>query len=90
MRVLDETGQVLRTIAARGAGYELRKPVDVAVDAFRNTYVADEEAGVLVFSPQGQLLATVGRAELRKPRGAHRSTPSGAVLVYDDKAAEGS
>jgi outer membrane protein assembly factor BamD (BamD/ComL family) len=84
VRVVDEAGKGLRTIAARGPGYELRKPVDVAVDGFRNTYIADEEAGVLVFSPQGQLLATLTSAEVRKAR-AVTVDPSGAVLVYDDK-----
>ena len=48
--------------------YELRKPVDVAVDAMRNTYVADEQAGVLLFSPQGQLLATLASEELQRPK----------------------
>jgi TolA-binding protein len=84
VRVVDEAGKVLRTIAARGPGYELRKPVDVAVDGFRNTYVADEEGGVLVFSPQGALLTTLGGADVRKAR-AVTVDPSGAVLVYDDK-----
>jgi TolA-binding protein len=84
VRVLDETGRVLRTIAAHGPGYDLRKPVDVAVDGFRNTYVADEESGVLVFSPQGQLLATLGGSDVRKAR-AVTIDPSGGVLVYDDK-----
>lgn len=79
----DETGKPLRTIAARGAGYELKKPVDVAVDAFRQTYVADQEGAVLVFSPQGKLLTTLG--------GTARPTAlaldaTGAVIVYDDKA----
>ena len=79
----DETGKLLRTLAARGPGYELKKPVDVAVDPFRQTYVADQEGAVLVFSPQGKLLATLG--------GAGRPTAlaldaTGAVLVYDDKA----
>jgi hypothetical protein len=79
----DEAGKVVRTIAARGAGYELKKPVDVAVDAFRQTYVADQEGAVLVFSPQGKLLTTLG--------GAGRPTAlaldaTGAVPVYDDKA----
>ncbi len=84
VRVLDEDGKVLRAIAARGPGYELKKPVDIAVDAFRNTYVAEEEGGVLVFSPQGQLLATVGSADLRKVK-AVTLDPSGALLVYDEK-----
>jgi sugar lactone lactonase YvrE len=84
VRAVDETGKVLRTIAARGPGYELKKPVDVTVDLFRNTYVADEEGAVLVFSPAGQLIATVGAADLKKPR-ALTVDPAGAVLVYDDK-----
>jgi len=84
VRAMDESGKVLRTIAARGPGYEMRKPVDLAVDLFRNTYVADEEGAVLLFSPSGQLLATIGAAELKKPR-AVTVDPAGAVLVYDDK-----
>ena len=82
VRVFDETGKVLRSLGPRS---DMRKPVDVAVDAFQNTYVVDEDAGVLVFSPQGQLLATVGAQELRKPT-AVTVDPAGAVLVYDEKA----
>jgi glucose/arabinose dehydrogenase len=50
----------------------------------RNTYVADEQSGVLLFSPQGQLLATLSSEELQRPK-AVTLDPSGAVLVYDDK-----
>jgi sugar lactone lactonase YvrE len=84
VRVFDETGRPLRAVAARGTGYELRRPVDVAVDAMRNTYVVDEEAGVLLFSPQGQLLATLAAEDMKRPR-AMTLDPSGAVLIYDDK-----
>ena len=84
VRVWDEAGRALRAIGPRGQGYELRKPADVAVDAFRNVYVADEEGAVSVFSTTGQLLATIGAQELKKPR-AVALEPSGAVLVYDDK-----
>ena len=84
VRVWDEAGRALRAIATRGPGYDLRKPIDVAVDAFRNAYVADEEGAVLVFSPAGQLLASIGAQELKKPR-AVALEPSGAVLVYDEK-----
>jgi TolA-binding protein len=82
VRVFDEAGRPLRTLGPRS---DMRKPVDVAVDAFQNTYVVDEDAGVLVFSPQGHLLATVGAPELREPT-AVTIDPAGAVLVYDDKA----
>ncbi len=85
VQVFDETGKSLRGLAARGAGYELKKPVDVAVDAFRNFYVADAELGVLVFAPTGQLLATLGAAEARKP-GALAIDVEGSVLVYDEKS----
>ena len=84
VRVFDEAGRPLRAVAARGPGYELRRPVDVAVDPMRNTYVADEQAGVLLFSPQGQLLATLASEELQRPK-ALTLDASGAVLVYDDK-----
>jgi sugar lactone lactonase YvrE len=85
VRAYDEAGRLLRSIGPRGAGFELKRPVDVAIDPLRNTYVADEEAGVLVFSPQGQLLVVVGAGELKRPK-ALTLEPSGAVLVYDDRA----
>src|SRR4029078_10571226 len=53
--VVDEAGKPLRTIATRGPGYELRKPVDVAVDGFRNIYVADGEGSDLLLSTPGPL-----------------------------------
>lgn len=80
VRVLDETGRVLRTIGPAG----LKKPVDVAVDPFRNTYVADEEGTVQIFNEKGQLLATLAGPELKRPR-ALTLDPTGAVLVYDDR-----
>ena len=80
VRVFDETGKLLRTLGPTG----LRKPADVAVDPFRNTYVADEEAGVLVFNAQGQLLTTVTGPELKRAK-AIALDATGAVLVYDDR-----
>jgi len=84
VRIYDVTGRQVRAIGGRGAGYEIKKPVDVAVDAFRNVYVADGEGGVFVFGPAGQLL-TVLTGELRRPR-ALTLESDGALLVYDDKA----
>ncbi len=81
VQVYSESGKVLRTLGPAG----FRKPVDVAVDPFRNTYVADEEAGVLVFNPQGQLLTTLAGPELKRPK-ALTLDATGAVLVYDDRA----
>jgi sugar lactone lactonase YvrE len=85
VRVYDEAGKLLRAVAARGTGYELRRPSDAAVDPMRNLYVADEEGGVFVFTPQGQLLTTIGGGELKKPV-AIALDPSGALLVYDERA----
>jgi TolA-binding protein len=81
VRVFDETGKVLRTLGPGG----FRKPVDVAVDPFRNAYVADEEAGVLVFDPAGQLLTTLAAPEMKRPK-ALTLDATGAVLVYDERA----
>ena len=81
VRVWDETGRLLRSVGPAG----LRRPADVAVDPFRNLYVADEEAGVHVFNPQGQLIVTIAGPELRRAR-AVTLEATGAVLVYDDRA----
>lgn len=80
--VFNEQGRLVRSLAARGSGYEVKKPVDVAVDPFGNTYLADEEGAVLVFSIDGRLMATVGRGMLKKPQ-AITLDASGAILVYD-------
>ena len=85
VRVYDEAGKPLRSLPSRGAGYEIKRPVDVAVDPLRNTYVADEEGAIYVFSPQGQLMATLSGEGLRRPK-ALTLDPAGAVLAYDEKA----
>jgi len=82
VRIYDEAGRLLRSLGPRT---DMRKPMDVAVDAFQNIYVIDEDAGVLAFSPKGQLLATVGPQDLHKPK-ALTVDSAGAVLVYDEKA----
>jgi TolA-binding protein len=85
VRVYDEAGKLLRAVLAKGSGYELKHPVDIAVDPFRNLYVADEELGVLVFSPTGQLVTTLLAGELRRPE-ALTLDVDGSVLVYDERA----
>jgi hypothetical protein len=82
--VFDRAGALVRTIGPTGSGFLLKKPSDVAVDAFRNIYVTDEEGGIYVLSPAGQYLATLGGDEARKPR-AVAVDASGAVIVYDDR-----
>jgi TolA-binding protein len=80
VRVWDETGRLQRAVGPAG----FKRPVDIAVDAFRNLYVADEELGILVFNDQGQPLLTISSPELRRPR-AVTVDAAGAVLVYDDR-----
>jgi TolA-binding protein len=80
LRTWDENGHLLRTVGPAG----LKRPVDVALDPFRNLYVADEELGVLVFNAQGQLLTTIAGPEAR-PRAVTLDS-TGAVLVYDSRA----
>jgi outer membrane protein assembly factor BamD (BamD/ComL family) len=56
--LLDRAGAITSRIAERGAGYQLREPVDVAFDGLGHVYVLDRTA-VYVFSQQGpKLLAT--------------------------------
>ncbi len=83
--VYDEAGKLLRSVGPKGNGFEIKKPADVAVDPFRNLYVADEDAGVLIFAPGGQLLATLAGDDLRRPKALTIDT-DGSVLVYDEKA----
>ena len=85
VRVFDEAGKPLRALGPRGTGWQLQRPVDVAVDSFRTVYVADESGAVLVLSPQGQLLASITAPEMRKPI-AVTVDPAGSVLVYDERA----
>jgi TolA-binding protein len=79
VRVCDESGRTIRTIGPGG----LRKPRDVAFDAVRNIYVADEDEGVVVFNPQGELFFKISGPPMKKPI-AITLDPAGAVLVYDD------
>jgi TolA-binding protein len=80
LRTWDENGKLLRTVGPAG----LKKPCDVALDPFRNLYVADEELGVLVFDPQGRLLTTITSPRLKAR--AVTLEASGAVLVYDRRS----
>ncbi len=84
VRVFDDAGKPLRAVASKGPGYELKKPADMALDPARNLYLADEEAGVMVFAPDGRLITALGGEELRRPK-ALTLEPAGAILVYDDR-----
>lgn len=86
VKVFDDSGKLLRAVLARGAGYELKKPADIAFDPARNLYLAEEDQGVLLFAPDAKLLSVLsGGDELRKLK-ALTLTPDGAVLVYSERA----
>ncbi len=80
LRTWDENGKLLRKVGPAG----LKRPADVALDPFRNLYVADEDLGVLVFDPQGRLLTTITSPGLKAR--AVALDASGAVLVYDGRS----
>jgi TolA-binding protein len=82
--VFDEAGKPLRSVGPKGPGFEFKKPADVAIDPFRNLYVADEEGGVFVFSPAGQLLTVITGEDLKRPKSLTLDT-DGSILVYDER-----
>jgi TolA-binding protein len=84
LEIVDDSGRVVLKVGPRGPGFEWRKPVDVAIDAFSNLYVADEDQGIFVLSPRGELMTTIGASDLKKSR-AVAVDLAGAVLVYDDR-----
>lgn len=77
--VCDEGGRAIRSVGPGG----LRKPMDVAVDTLGNIYIADQDEGVVVFNPAGELFFKVKSPELKKAT-AITLDESGAILVYDD------
>lgn len=84
LEIVDDSGRLVWKIGPRGAGFEWKKPADIALDAFSNIYVADEDQGVFVLSPKGELIATFGLPDVRKAK-ALALDATGAVLVYDDR-----
>jgi outer membrane protein assembly factor BamD (BamD/ComL family) len=61
--LLARDGRVTGRVAERGASYQLRQPVDVALDALGHLYVLERSA-VYVFTPRGdRLLATFSSPE---------------------------
>lgn len=84
IEIIDDGGRLITKLGPRGPGFEWKKPVDVALDAFSNLYVADEDQGIFMYSPKGALMTTFGAAEVKKSR-AIAIDLSGAALVYDDR-----
>jgi TolA-binding protein len=81
----DRTGKVLAKIPARGAGYVLEAPADLAFDMFQHLYVLDKTQ-VVVFAPGGRLVATfTPDAPSAFRSGSALALDSAARLyIYDD------
>jgi hypothetical protein len=83
--ISDRTGKVLVKIPARGTGYDLAAPVDLAFDVFEHLYVL-QRAQLQVFGADGKLLATF----TPDPANGFRSgtalalDPAGRLYIYDE------
>ena len=74
----DRTGKPLTKIPARGAGYLLESPTDLAFDMFQHLYVLDKTQ-VVVFAPSGRLVAVF-------TPDAQSAFRSGTALALDNAA----
>ena len=89
INIADRDGKVLSKIAARGTGYELTDPVDLAYDPLGHLYVLDR-AKVLVFGPKNKFVASVTIPE-KNPGAFARAAafgldPAGRLYIFDERA----
>jgi tetratricopeptide (TPR) repeat protein len=83
--ISDRAGKVLVKIPARGSGYDLAAPVDLAFDVFEHLYVL-QRAQLQVFGADGTLLATF----TPDPANGFRSgaalalDPAGRLYIFDE------
>ncbi len=88
--ILDRDGKPLSRIPAKGTGYELDNPVDLAFDPLGHLYVLDRgKPSVLVFGAKNRLLATVAVPDkdagaFGKPQ-ALAVDAAGRLFIFDDR-----
>jgi TolA-binding protein len=89
--IVDRDGKPLARIPAKGPGYELDNPVDLAFDPLGHLYVLDRgKASILVFSPKNRLIATISVPE--KEPGAFQKAQAlavdaaGRLYVFDERS----
>ena len=70
----DRNGKPLVRIPARGAGYLLEAPADLAFDMFQHLYVLDKTQ-VVVFAPSGKLVADLHPRRAERVSIGHRAGP---------------
>jgi outer membrane protein assembly factor BamD (BamD/ComL family) len=89
--VVDRDGKTVRTLPKKTAAYELKRPVDLAFDAFGHLLVLDRgQSSVYVFNRKGALIATFTLAE-RAPGAFRKATAmavddAGRLYIHDDGA----
>jgi sugar lactone lactonase YvrE len=87
--VYDRAGKPATKIIARGPGFELKDPSDLAYDSMGHLYVLDRSV-VAVFAPDGKPVASFAAPE--KTAGAFKSgeaialDDAGRLFVYDEGA----
>jgi TolA-binding protein len=88
--IADRDGKVLSKIAARGTGYELDEPADVAFDALGHLYVLDRgRSAIFVFGAANRLVTSLAVPE-RSPGALSRGQAlgvdaAGRLYVFDDR-----
>jgi DNA-binding beta-propeller fold protein YncE len=89
--IADRDAKVLGRIAAKGNGYELDDPVDMAFDALGHLYVLDRGNGsVVVFGPKNRFVANVTIPE-KSPGAFTRPAAlgvdsAGRLFIFDERA----
>ena len=88
--LFDGRGRATGRIAARGTGYELTAPSDVAFDALGHLYVLDRY-GVVVFTPDGQKPVVTFTDASRGTTGLRDAAAlaidsAGRLYIFDDGA----
>jgi hypothetical protein len=90
--IVDRDGKVQSKLPAKGTGYELDDPIDVAFDALGHMYVLDRSKGgsVVVFGAKNKFVANVTMPE--KSAGAFTRPaalavdPAGRLFIFDERA----
>jgi outer membrane protein assembly factor BamD (BamD/ComL family) len=89
--IVDRDGKAIGKIPAKGTGYELDNPIDLAFDPLGHLYVLDRgRAAILVFGPKNRLITTITFPE--KDAGAFPKAQAfsvdaaGRLYVFDDRS----
>jgi TolA-binding protein/DNA-binding beta-propeller fold protein YncE len=87
--VFDRGGKPATRLQPRGAGYELKDPVDIAYDSMGHLYVL-EKAIVAVFAPDGHLVTAFSAPDRNaggfKDASALALDDAGRLYIYDESA----